>query len=186
MPASQYRILVTQHDVTIDLNGFTIISSPANQALIGVYGEASGDFTGLEVMNGTIAGFQQYGVFNSDGARTVVENMRLLSNGTGIWVGPESRIRNSTIANGGIGVRCYDSCLVEQNLITGHTSVGIEVSGGQVIANVIVANRYGLSSFGAATGYGGNMLFGNNGGGAQVTGGAAIQLHPNVCQPACR
>src|SRR5436190_8590809 len=44
VPASQYRILVTQHDVTIDLNGFTIISSPANQALIGVYGEASRDF----------------------------------------------------------------------------------------------------------------------------------------------
>jgi hypothetical protein len=53
-----------------------------------------------------------------------------------------------------------------------------------VVGNVIVGNgRFGLIS-NAKTGYGNNILFGNNGGGAQVNAQPA-QLHPNVCDPPC-
>ena len=185
VPAGKDGIEVTQHDVTIDLNGFAISSDPPGEASSGVF--APDNVTGPRVMNGTITGFSQYAIDNRNGESLMVENMRIVSNKVGINGGTESRIRNSTIANGSGGIGCSDRCLIEQNVITGNTGVGISVfRGGQVLGNVIVGNGgYGLAAANtAATGYGGNILFGNKGGGAQLAGNL-LPLHPNVCEPAC-
>jgi hypothetical protein len=189
VPAGATGILVTTENVTIDLNGFTIASSQAGQGGSGVFG--SPPFAnGLRVMNGTIVGFGDFGVANrqNDSSRSaVIENMRILSNGVGIFVGRDARIRDSTIANSPRGnIACLQSCLIEGNLITGSTNgAGIALTGGTVLGNLIVSNKFnGLAADVNGTGYGNNILFGNNGGGAQV-GGAAFQLHPNVCVPGC-
>jgi hypothetical protein len=182
VPAERNGIEVTQDNVTIDLNGFTIVSNPSGEAFYGVF---AANVFGLRIINGTIAGFENAAIANVGGARLVVENMRLV-NGSGVFGGTESRILNSTIANGTTGIVC-PGCLIEQNVITGNTSFGISIpdGGGQVLGNVIVGNgNYGISTFAVSTGYGNNILFGNAGGGAQVAG-PAIQLHPNVCEPAC-
>jgi hypothetical protein len=50
---------------------------------------------------------------------------------------------------------------------------------------VIVGNgSFGLQSAETTSGYGNNILVGNNGGSAQVSG-LVDPLHPNVCAPAC-
>jgi len=185
VPAGSNGIEVTQHNVTIDLNGFTIGSAkPPSQSHAGVQAP---NVSGLRVTNGTIAGFQGYGIYNHDGAFAVVEDMRFLSNGTGVYVETESHVRNTTIANGGRGVDGCSRCLIEQNVIAGNSSVGIVAGGAAVIENVIVSNgSHGLASGIGRTGYGSNILSGNNaaGSGTQVSG-PAFQLHPNVCEPAC-
>ncbi|MPZ55045.1 MAG: phytase [Rhizobiales bacterium] len=183
VPAGKNGIEVAQHDVTIDLNGFTISSNPPGEAPTAVDAQ---DVSGLRVTNGTITGFF-YAIVT--GELGVIEDMRIVSSGHGVALEKGSRIRNSTIANGSAaGITSCKQCLIEQNVVTGNGLSGISVAGGSVLGNVIAGNGdYGLvSSTGDAiwAGYGNNLLFGNNGGNAQVFG-PAFQLHPNVCQPAC-
>jgi hypothetical protein len=180
VPADLAGIVVTQHNVTIDLNGFTISSNPPGEAVRGV---SAVNMSGLRVMNGTITGFGEYGIYNP----ADVEDMRIVSNSNGIRADVDVRIRNSTIANGDIGIECISRCLIEQNIISGNTMDGVDAyAGGLVLGNAVVSNGgYGLLSVTASTtGYGNSLLFRNNPGGAQVNG-STVQLHPNTCQPAC-
>ncbi len=183
VPAEQSGIEATANDVTVNLNGFTISSEVSGQALSGVIGRGVG---GLRVVNGTITGFKNWGVYNSL-ARSVVEDMRILSGGNGVFLPADGVVRNSTIANGHTGIICLLTCLIEQNVITGNTAAGIQVhnGGGMVLGNVIVGNGVqGIGATGASTGYGSNILIRNNGGFGQVSGNL-VQLHPNACEPTC-
>jgi hypothetical protein len=199
VPAGFNGIEVTQHNVTIDLNGFTISSNPPGQAQYGVVAQ---DLNRLRVVGGTITGFGRYAIFNpypgnfltGPGGALAVEDMRIVSNGGGIRAETEARIRNSTIANNGeFGIVCASRCLIKQNITSGSRLEGVLAStastslgGGLVFGNAIVSNG-GTGLFSAATpstGHGNNLLFGNNNSGAQVAG-SVVQLHPNVCQPAC-
>lgn len=186
VPAGVFGFEVTASDVTIDLNGFTMSSSPPGQATTGVFSESS---NGLRVVNGTISGFGSNGIHQLSGARGVVENMRILSNGGSGLNMQLAHIRNNTIANNGNeGVTC-GGCVIEHNVITGNTSAGIHgADGTTVIGNVLVSNGFvGLFSTGGSalsSGYGNNILVRNNSGGVQV-GGNLLKLHPNGCEPAC-
>ena len=191
VPAQMNAIEVTASDVTIDLNGFTISSATPGQAASGIVA-LQGDGM-LRVINGTVTGFSGSGIVKSPGP-AVIEDMRLLSNGHNLELAGESRVRNSTIANGnstfpqpGPAVRCFGSCVIENNIITGNLGAGVasEDGGTTVVGNVIVGNTgSGVFTSGAKTGFANNILIGNNGGGAQSTA-LAVQLHPNVCDPAC-
>jgi Right handed beta helix region len=191
VPAQMNGIEVTANDVTIDLNGFTIRSAQPGQAASGVVSLVGEGL--LRVVNGTVTGFSGSGIVKSPG-RAIIEDMRLLSNGHNLDLPGESQVRNSTIANGnstfpnpGPAVRCFGACLIENNIITGNLGAGVasENGGTTVIGNVIVGNT-GVGVFSSSTkiGFANNILIGNNGGGAQSTA-LAVQLHPNVCDPAC-
>lgn len=187
VPAGVNAIEVVAADVTIDLNGFTIASDPPGAAGSGVVASSGGL---LRVTNGTVTGFSGAGVTKFSG-RAVIENMRILSNGRNLDLSAESQVRNSTIANGGgsgvePGIRCFARCLIEQNIITGHTGSGIktEAGGTVVLGNVITGNGFdGIQSSEHKSGYGDNILV-DNGPGGQVSG-LVSPLHPNACEPAC-
>jgi hypothetical protein len=85
----------------------------------------------------------------------------------------------------GGNISCTRNCLIERNVITeSGNGAGISITGGTVLSNVIAGNKFhGLISHLTPTGYGNNVLVGNNSGGAQVFG--LGPLHPNVCDPAC-
>ena len=180
-------IQVKQHDITIDLNGFMIFSAPAKQAIRGINNETSTD--GLRVRNGTIAGFQSWGIVA--GRFAVIEDMRMINNGGGMFALRDSRISSNTIADSnGSGVICQERCLIEQNIISRSADVvggaGLWLhSSGTVLGNLIVLSKdYGIYCSSAYCGYENNMLIGNNGGGPQVTSNT-IPLHANACDPAC-
>jgi hypothetical protein len=187
VPAGVNGIEVTANDATIDLNGFTIGSAVPGDAGRGVYAVAGVNRT--RVINGTITGFGNYGILGL-GTNFIVEDMRIVGNATAIQLGTEGLVRNSTVANNtSIGIRCY-RCLIAGNLVAGNGNAGIfdsDAGGGLVLGNVIVGNAgYGIVSPDPPypkTGYGNNVLVGNNSGGLQGLGIA--QLHPNVCDPAC-
>ena len=189
VPAGEIGVEVTANDVTVDLNGFTIRSASPGQSGDGVFGSPD-SANRLRVMNGTITGFGSFGVSNrlaSAAEGAIIENMRIVGNSTGIFIGPHAQIRDSTIANSqGGNIGCVDSCLIEGNVIVGsQNGAGITMTGGTVVGNVLVANKFwGLVSDVTPTGFSNNVLVGNNSGGAQVAG-PAVQQHPNVCDPAC-
>jgi hypothetical protein len=183
VPVGVDGIVVKAHDVTIDLNGFTISSFPPGQARVGVF--AANTVTGLRVMNGTITGFDLHGI--AGGTRGRVDHMRIVSNRLGVDFKAGSHIRDSTLANNvDVGALC-SACVIERNVITGNGASGIaeaEGKGGLVLGNVIASNGfYGLAFSGSLGGYGNNILFGNNAGGLQVLN--AAPAHPNFCVPAC-
>ena len=193
VPADQNGIEVTASDVTIDLNGFAIISDPPRAASGGVFIR---DGDRVRVINGTLSDFKDFGIYLAGGVVPAVENMRIIACGGifygALYSGRQARIRNNTIVNSTTTaiVDCID-CLIEQNLITGGVRDGISQRGGAAIGNVIVGNdRFGIevSTLPAKAGYGLNILVGNNSagfnGGTQVLG-AGFQLHPNVCEPNC-
>ncbi|MPZ55047.1 MAG: hypothetical protein GEU91_00865 [Rhizobiales bacterium] len=192
-PAEKDGIEVAQHDVTIDLNGFTISGAPSTTVVAGVLALPVGGGVmaqRLRVRNGTISGFAAgddgYGI--AAGWFAVIENMRIIGNSIGVSAA-YSRVSDSTIAgNHFAGVGCF-GCLLEQNLISLNFGYGAIVGeGDSVLGNLIVSNLYeGLFCSGTC-GYGNNLLFENNGGGPQVAGSGFFPpppLHPNVCDPAC-
>jgi hypothetical protein len=188
VPTFQIGIYVTASDVTVDLDGYTIRSASPGTSGTGVFGQPA-SANRLRVMNGTITGFGDFGVSNrqSFGAEAaIIENLRVVENKGGIFIGPHAQIRDSTIANSqGGNLSCAHSCLIEGNVITGSAAgAGISITGGTILGNVIVGNKFGVVADVTTTGYGNNILVGNNSGGAQVTG-PAVQLHPNACAPAC-
>ncbi len=191
VPALVNGIEVTAKEVTIDLNGFTIRSNPPGEAASGIVALGPGGDGLLRVMNGTVTGFSGSGIIKSPGLG-VIENMRIISNGSNLELADESQVRNSTIANSNSsfpdpnpGVRCFGMCLIENNVITGNIGAGVsmEADGSAVLGNVIVGNGSAALLSSGWTGYGNNMFI-NNGSAGQVSG-LAFQLHPNVCNPAC-
>jgi hypothetical protein len=183
-------IEVTAADVTIDLNGFTIRSSPPGAASSGIVALTGGGV--LRVSNGTIVGFPSAGIAKSPGF-AVIEDMRIIGNGRNLDLAGDSQVRNSTIimstSDFGVfepGIRCYARCLIENNVITGNIGAAVVSQGGgsTVIGNVMVGNGSpAVFSSGVATGIGLNILV-ENGSAGQVSG-LVSQQHPNVCVPAC-
>jgi hypothetical protein len=186
-PDSVNAIEITANDVTLDLNGFTIRNAVPGSSARAIFADTG--FNRTRIVNGTITGFGNYGILTL-GFGAVIEDMRIVGNANGMQLGNEARVRNSTIANNSSnGLRCYQ-CLIEGNVITGNGNAGTFDSnggGGAVLGNVIVGNAsYGLVAPDPPlpkTGYGNNILVGNNSGGLQVLG--VTQTHPNVCEPAC-
>jgi len=179
-PANKAGISIANHRVTIDLNGFQL--NGAAGANTGIYGA---DFDSATIRNGTITGFAAHGIYTT-GDLWIVENMRVVENGVyGIHVGGfYSSVRGSTVSgNSGTGIASGGRSLVEDSNVSANGGAGIENNSGVILGNAITGN-VGIGIDGSAvTGHGNNTLVGNNGGGSQVT--AAIQLHPNLCSPAC-
>lgn len=181
VPEAFSGISVTANDVTLDLNGFTIKGDNSSYAVLGV------SVVRLRVMNGTITGFTNsnggFGI-DADGEGDLVENMRFVGN-TAALAMQGARIRNNTLANNEFGINSCSNCLIENNIVTGsqlHTAIFAEQS--VLLGNLIVGNG-GYAFLGNGNGYGNNILIGNHGGGAQISGTGNIQLHPNGCDPAC-
>jgi hypothetical protein len=169
-------IEITTDNVTIDLNGFTILgprdicSNPIVPTWcfgiplptgVGVIGrEAAAPTTtpihgNIAVYNGTVRAMGSHGIFLGDSTR--VE--RVLSE-----------------LNGGIGIRGGVGSQVNYNIVRENRDRGIFAPGGLAIGNNVRGNAsFGLAAFGYAT----NILRNNNSGGVQVDSG--IQVGPNLC-----
>ena len=185
VPPDRHGIAITTGDVAIDFNGFTMTGrSRAGRAGHGVL---AFDQSRVTVMNGTIVEFAGVGIWTRFGSWAVIENMRVLDNGSlGMEIGNESRVSRSTVSgNGNTGIRCGQGCLIEQSVIA-RNSEGIVLSaGGMVLGNVIMSNVLsGIIATNGLSGFGNNTLTGNNNGNQQAIG-QLTTVHPNACQPTC-
>lgn len=196
--ASTTAIRITAMNVTIDLNGFAIIGptvcsgtppitpftcTPTGSGG-GIVAEGSSETT--TVLNGTVRGMGGAGI--SVGGHSRVEGVHAISNGGGGIGASFSSVIASNVAdaNGGPGISLGSGCTVTGNTVNGNGADGISAqSGSTVIGNTMRGNVGAGLNFpdgGGGSGYGSNVLTGNNIGGAQVSGG--VQMGANVCNGA--
>jgi hypothetical protein len=161
--SNEIGIQITSSNVTVDLNGFSVVSSSSdNHAVDGIDGN---DVENVEIRNGTVRGFFGRGVQlagTSRGGRVI--DVRTLGSD---WQGVDLD------GGGHLVSRCTS---VSNNLW------GFSVEGDSMIIDSVAENN---SSVGLAldsnTGYRGNMVGNNNGGNAnaQISGG--VDLGGNLC-----
>jgi parallel beta-helix repeat protein len=155
-PASDLPgITVFADNVTIDLNGFTLRGF-AGSTNGGIDAQA-GD--GLVVRNGAIQGWGYVGV-SAAGNTAVIEDL-VLTDGTGfgIIVSGGSVVRNVDISGGQFGITVFGKDnLVADNVVTGATVRGIELSAGggpgsgtrnRIENNTVNGNGTGIEAFAA-------------------------------------
>ena len=163
VPGDRNGIQINADDVTLDLNGFNLVSA-------GGVGSEDGIrwFTqeNIEIRNGTVRGFPEHGITsgNSTSLSARVIGVRAIGNGA----------RGLDLQ--GVG-HLADGCTALNN------GTGIFTSGGGALVINSVAS--GNTNFGlhadVFTGYRSNVLTDNNGGNAnpQLSGG--LQLGANLC-----
>jgi parallel beta-helix repeat protein len=144
---------VNANDVTIDLNGFSIIGPGGSTSGNGISAASVVDVT---VQNGTITGFGGSAAIRA-GKNSIVRNVHAGSNGNGIVAGSGSVISdNIAHDNSSTGINCNGS--------------GCAISG-----NTALDNTQGISANDATTGYEGNVLKNAT----NVSGGTSMKN--NVC-----
>ena len=180
-------IQVMASDVTIDLTALPSgARCPAKR-------EAAlrSDADRVRIANGTITGFEAFGIYLAEGELDVVENMRIL-NTSGFSTAPYTPDVDPHPQQHPCE-QCIQHCRLlplpdrEQHHHRRHLlrHLGQRRGGGRQCHRRQCATRLaGHRHQPPDSGYGSNILVGNNGGGAQVFDNV-FQLHPNVCEPAC-
>ncbi len=178
-------IVIATDDTTLDLGGFAVrgpvtCSGTPVTSCTAAAGQP-GILTGARnrIFGGTVRGFATTGVGTGPDSR--VWDMVITSNGgDGIFLASGASLRNShVVGNGGAGVSATSNGFAEVSGCTmrGNTTRGVNASSGLVLESRFQSNGLeGLRSFSGAAdaGYALNIFSGNNGGGAQVTGGVSI------------
>ncbi len=144
--ANTTAIEITADNVTIDLNGFSIIGpvvcsgfpvkscTPTGSGV----GVKAGLATNVTVLNGVIRGMGAAGIA-LDEAGVRVEGIRATSNGM-VGIRASSAIVKSceVTQNGGVGI--FNSAVVIGNIVTGNASHGVQVFSGVVTNNFAFKN----------------------------------------------
>ncbi|MCH8146656.1 MAG: right-handed parallel beta-helix repeat-containing protein [Planctomycetes bacterium] len=141
-------ITVTAGDVTLDLNGFSLIGVPGS--LDGIH--VPGTIFNLTVRNGGVSFWKEDGVDAANALSSVIENVRSFGNlGTGLKIGASSTIRNSGGPNGGDGISTGDGCSITDCTANGSSGNGIVAGPHNRVANC-TANFNGLIGIQVGTG----------------------------------
>ncbi len=170
--ANTTAISVTADNVTIDLNGFSILGptvcsgTPLSCTPTGSgngIDSLSGNKAGTVVVNGTVQGMGRSGISLGPGAR--VEKVRAVSNGfRGIDVGHDSIVAASiTLGNFDTGILTGGASIVSGSVAVGNNyGIGAEYSGtGLVAGNTAEENAY--DAFEGGTAFIGNNAVSNGG-----------------------
>ena len=161
VPDSVGGVVIDASDVTLDLNGFSIVYTGTATFRDGILVTSE---TNVEIRNGSVRSFSRTGIFSTLSTDVRVIDVRSIDNG--IY---GMNLEGNASGEGGHVVRgCH---------VAGSGSVGIRVlgTGGMVTDSVIRdSTGLGLQLSGLTSSYGGNVFAANNGGGAQVSNGLAI------------
>ncbi len=154
-------IEITAHNVTIDLNNYTISGSQGAQggATVGIVNLMGSAYT--TVLNGTVTSMSSDGLNLSFAAH--VENIKAIANGgSGIAAGPDSFIKNCMVLYNNPGIFCHSGCVLTNNHVAGNSNAGISISdGGLVKENIVSNNTYGIIDRNEDAYLGGSLIFNN-------------------------
>jgi hypothetical protein len=117
VPAGKYGIEVTSPGVTIDLNGFSLLSDLAAPGLRGV---SAPEMSGLVVRNGAIEGFSGYGI--QAGEYALLQDLRIERSFGAARLGNGARVSRNTFADNGYAalvIAC--GILYDHNVFYGHS-----------------------------------------------------------------
>ena len=133
-------ININVNDVTLDLNGFSILGG-----LSSGQGISMNNRDNVVVKNGTIRDFFFYGIAAFQSTRCQLENLRVLNNAQhsssyyGIIAGTNCTIMGCTVMDNGSGVKVDVDSNVVGNQIVNNTTDGLKLTGpGSYVADNIV------------------------------------------------
>ncbi len=137
--AGQHGITITASDVSLDLDGFALIGVAGSQN--GIQAQTAGQVH-LAIRNGVIRNWGGSGILASTALQSVVEDMRLASNGQdGLNVGQRSIVRHAIASgNGGLGIQTGDFSLIEGCTASGNAA-GIASRFNSVISGTTVSGN---------------------------------------------
>ncbi|MFC1633330.1 nitrous oxide reductase family maturation protein NosD [Planctomycetota bacterium] len=152
-------IEVTADNVTIDLNGYSIIgpTTAYNETCSGIHMNGRKN---VEIRNGTITNFPYVGIYDEDSGETMEANghriidVRVTSIGAEgiiLW-GLNHTIRGCTITQTQVDIEqgfgaitCGHLCMVVGNLVSGNGIIGIRtISGCLIRDNTLADNSFGI------------------------------------------
>lgn len=145
--AGEHGITIEADDVTLDLNGFSLIGVPSSLTGIRI-GSAPKNIT---VFNGTIRDWDGIGI-SSTGDNARIFDLRVLDNAEGINARDGCLVRDCLVEGNDIhGITIGDNCHIVRNLVIGNGDVGIAATGmGSCIeGNVVIGNDRGIHMFDA-------------------------------------
>jgi hypothetical protein len=136
-------ITVNANDVTIDLMGFSLLSTGGLDSLgISIPGRKN-----VEVRNGTVSGFNADGIFDSSGGYSYrFINLRLELNG----------LRGIALLDGRFHL--IQNCTITEN---GNSGIGLTGNGHMVTGNVVSKNFRGIACTGSGHSLVGNVVVEN-------------------------
>jgi parallel beta-helix repeat protein len=151
-PASTGALIVTAPDVTLDLNGFSIIGSGPIGTGISTIGAST-----LTVRNGVVTGFGNSAVNIGSGGKILqLKVSNTGPNGTAINGADGCVVADSVISGNLVGV-AVSRCRLENNTITNNSWRGVTAEDSVIVHNTIWAN-----------------------GGEGISGGAGCTIQENV------
>jgi hypothetical protein len=171
--AGANAIAIIVDNVTLDLNGFSILGSDGATFNDGVF---ASDVSNLTVANGIVHGMVMNGLRLGNNSR-VYKVQAIENNGLGIHVGNWSLVSNSIAELNGGGIVAGDGSSVQGNVVQNNKGQGIQSGGGSLISgNAVRANStIGIGCGGGCT-ISGNTVSGSAVGmtGIQAGSGALI------------
>lgn len=163
--ASGGGIQVNADNVTIDLNGYSLIGPGSGSA----YGISMNGRQNVEIKNGTVRDFGGYGINESSytsGKNHRIINVRVFSNGwSGIFLAGDGQlVKGCTAAENGMhGIQLNDASTADSNQAYGNTNSGIHVEDRCRVTNNTVNNNNHNGIFANKWCYvSGNTVCGNN------------------------
>jgi hypothetical protein len=142
VPQGSFGVEIFVSDVTIDLNGFSLIGQSTSGTDAGI--AVQGTLTDICVKNGSITGFRGAGI-GGNMSNSHFEKLTIYNNSGGGIIGTisSSRFQNLIInGNGGNGVSITDHNVVDGCVITGNHSVGIIANNGcRVVQSAVSGNQ---------------------------------------------
>ncbi len=142
----------TTNDVTLDLNGFSVLGSPS--AFTGIY---IGACTNITVRNGTVGGWPNYGI---------------------LCVGENATFEHLTISGNSYGIFCASDTVIRDCMVTGSGADGITVRNNCIVSGCLSANNQGNGILLGSGAFGclisGNTIAGNDAGKSANTGGICV------------
>ncbi len=120
---TKHGVSIEADNVTLDLNGFALISTAASGSGIGV--NVPTGRVSLCVRNGTVRGWRSHGVGAINASSSTLERLRAVSNtGSGLQIGNESAVRDCVLVGNGTGLVTSDrvlvsGCVVDVSQFTG-------------------------------------------------------------------
>jgi hypothetical protein len=201
--ANTTAIKVNISDVTIDLNGFSIIGPGTAGSGIGI--DASSQHL-ITIYNGEVAGMGSNGIDTGHSSR--IERVRLLVNrnngivcsdgceishnisnnnvGAGIALNGRGRVSsNVTQFNNDVGIFAGMNSVISDNTVNNNGKVGMAAYGGVTVRGNAVGHNgvFGLICYSSASGYADNVFMGNSTNVASGTA-ACVNLGQNLCDSA--
>lgn len=174
VPAGSHGILVGSGiDVTIDLNGFSLIGGAACSKAAGCAGPLTtvGIRVGnssARIINGAVNGFSANGIgYDGDApySKLTVDSVNVSRNYNGIVAMYLLATRVTASDNAHHGIQTSHG-VVANSLAVGNGNAGIKVEVGSVQGNVALYNNQGMTLGGVA--YDGNVAISNNAGNSKA------------------